>query len=707
VNLASENVQLGYGAFYACPYLKQITIGKGASIGAYAFYAADVTAVTLLGEGVTVGEAAFLECRRLSAFDFTKVTGKIGKDAFRMCFALKTVDMPYVTEIGESAFADCYELTTLRAEALEVIGKMAFAPMRDNAPSGATFSSVYMPNLRTIGDHAFYGCINLTEIDLTNVTELGIYAFSFCTSLKKVTNMTQVTKMPEFVFYNCGALELDENSLANVVRFDMGAFYGVKLPEHLELTKAEYIGTQAFIEEANANTLVSVNAPNLIVVEDQGFVGCVKLTSINAPKIEKIVYGAFAFTSLEEFGVSDNLAEFDYAVFEGTETLKTFYVMVDGQKLYDYEGKNIMLKDGVLYTINAKGYELAAYPVAKESTELIVADGTVRICFTAAMGAKNLEKVVFPESLRYIGNFAFYGCESLKTVEFNSYYAPVLEGTLTGEAIEITPENVEDYPGFDKLYHYDYYFRDADLKDGPQVGRPYYYSTFIDVVTSKKAQGLTYVIPNTCEGYDALIYKAYFTPSEETSGPVKHGSFALAFIEAALKLPEVADRFDKALIDAAINAYNALEGHADELASVDVKLIEHFKKVRAEYNVSVVENKIARLFDMAKTEFSFERLKDARASYLALTADEQARVSNASLIDTKVAELAAAMGIEEIDFTKTFAENLPVTPPPPPPPPPVAYNTLKIVLIVTGSVIAVAAIAVAILVFIKKKRTVQ
>ena len=713
ITLSADNVVLGYGSFYGCKYLRTVTLGKGAAIGDYAFATSPLTNVTLEGEGVTIGEGAFSECTNLSALDFTKVTGTIGKYAFYMCRNLREVNMPYVTEIGEGAFADCYALSTFRADSLEVVGKMAFAPTQENAESGAVFSTVYMPKLRIVGDHAFYGCIYLTEIDLTNVTDVGVYAFAVCASLKKVTNMTKVTKIPEFLFYACSLLELDEDSLSNVTHFEMGAFYGVTLPKKLNLNAAVYIGTQAFIEMENANTLEEVYAPNLITLEDQGFVSCLNLKKLVAPKLETIRYAALAYTGIEEFEISPSLKEIEFSVFEGTETFKAFYVTDEnGNKLYDFENENIMLKDGVLYIVTPKGYVLSVYPSAKADKEFTVADDTVRIEYTGAMGNKFLEKVILPESLRYIGNFAFYGCDNLKTVVFKSYYAPTLEGTLTGKEIEIRPENVADYPGFDKLYFYDYYFRDASLKDGAQVGRPYYYSTFIDVVTSAAASNLTYVIPNSCEGYDALLYTAYFNPSEETSGDVTHGSFALAFIEAALKLPEVADRFDKALIDAAINAYNALESRADELKSVDPALIEHFKKVRAEYNISVVENKIARLFDMAKTEFSFERLKEARAAYLALTADEQARVTNASVIDTKIAELAAVMGVEEIDFTKTYAENLPEEPEVVDPP--VAQpggckegcgsvmNPSSLALFVLAT-----ATTIAILVFIKRKRTVQ
>jgi hypothetical protein len=684
-----------------------VTLGKGATIGAYAFYANPVTTVTLLGEGVTIDEGAFFECRSLVSLDFTKVTGKIGKYAFFMCRSLREVNMPGVTEIGEGAFADCYSLSTLRADNLEVIHKMAFAPTQEKATSGAIFSTVYMPKLRIVGDHAFYGCINLTEIDLSNVTQVGTYAFAVCSSLKKVIGMTKVTEIPEYLFYGSAALELTEDSLSNVIRFEKGAFYGVTLPKKLNLNAAEYIGTQAFIEMENTNSLEEVYAPNLITLKNQAFVSCKNLKKLVAPKLETIEYGALAFTAVEEFEISKTLKDIEYSIFEGTD-LKAFYVTDEnGNKLYDFENDNIMLKDGVLYAVTPKGYVLAVYPSAKADKEFTVADGTVRIEYTAAMANKNLEKVILPESLRYIGNYAFYDCSNLKTVVFKSYYAPTLEGTLTGKAVEITPDNVGDYPGFDKLYHFEYYFREVDI-----VARPYYYSTFIDIVTSAAADNITYVIPNNCEGYDSVLYNAYFKPSEETAGDVKHGSFALAFIEAALKLPEVADRFDKALIDAAINAYNALEGQASELASVDPSLIEHFKKVRAEYNISVVENKIARLFDMAKTEFSFERLKDARASFQALTADEQARVSNAAVIDTKVAELAAAMGIDEIDFTKTFAENLPEEPDiiePPVQQPGGCKAGCGSVMNPSSLALFVLATAttIAILVFIKKKRTVQ
>jgi hypothetical protein len=393
------------------------------------------------------------------------------------------------------------------------------------------------------------------------------------------------------------------------------------------------------------------------------------------------------------------LSSVEHDLFEGNDAFKTFYAMVDGVEVYDFESDAIMIRDGVLYSVVPEGYVLVAYPPAKEDKEFTVAEGTIRIEFLATMGNQYLETVILPKSLLAIGNYAFYQCDNLKTVKFNSYYAPALEGTMTGSVVIIDKDTVGSYPNFDKLYQYDYYYH-----AGYKVDRLFYYYTFKGLVTT--VDDLTYVIPENSEGYDSALYQAYFAPSEENTG-ITTGRYALAFINAAKKLPEVADRFDKALIEAAINAYNALVTRKDELAQVDTALVEHFMKVRSEYNVSVVENLINHLFDMDKSEYSFEKVKAARAALQALTADEQARVSNAATLSTKVEELAAAMGVE-VDFTKTFAQHYPdeptVTPPDDQEPDTDDNGSTVIVVIVCVSVVVLAAVAVVVLWLFKKKK---
>lgn len=728
--LSADNVVIGEGAFYGQSHLQSVTLGDNAVIGDYAFSAeaddrgniyTDLTTVTLLGDGVTVGEASFMMCIMLEDFDFSKLTGKVGDYAFFYCMSLTDVEMPYVTEIGAASFSGCSNLTSFDAAALEIVGEQAFAANAEDASDSVRFTSVSMPSLRVVGEYGFYGCVYLKSIDLSGVETLGEGAFAFCQNMESATLSAALTEIPEYGFYGCMALEnLD---LSHIERFGAESMLGVPLPTRLELPAATFIDAMAFVGLDEGNTVEVINAPNLTYVGEQAFAGCVVLTTFNAPKLEHVGYGAFAYTAIEEMEITAAMKTFEFAAFEGNTVFKAFYAMDNGNKVYDFASDSVMLKDGALYTVVKNGYVLVSYPAGKTNTEFTIADGTVRIDYAAVMGNEFLKKVVMPESMRSIGNFAFYGCKNLETVVFKSYYAPVLEGTVTGAGFSIKADDADQFedcdhiiivgdettetfafPGFEKLYKYDYYFA-----FGQEVGIPFYYSTFIDIVGSEAASELTYVLPDSCERYDSLIYSAYFKPSEETSGtPV--GKYALAFIEAAKKLPEVVDRFDKKLVNAAINAYNALEKRPAELAMVDTALVQRFLQARVEYNVNVVENKIDHLFDLDRSEYSFELVKDARASFLALTDAEKALVTNAAKLDAKIAELTAVMG-KQPDFDLTFDAHYPSadvpSEEPGEPTEPADDKGMKawqIVLIVVGSVLVAGGIAVGVFFILKNRK---
>lgn len=123
------------------------------------------------------------------------------------------------------------------------------------------------------------------------------------------------------------------------------------------------------------------------------------------------------------------------------------------------------------------------------------------------------------------------------------------------------------------------------------------------------------------------------------------------------------------------------------------------------YNVSVVENKINHVFDMYNSEYAYNALKEAIASYDALSSEEKALVSNAAVLETKKAELAEKMD-KTLDFSLSYSDYFPAedngsddngsgdeTP----------NNGWVIVLIVSVSVVALAAAAAVVLILLKKK----
>ena len=211
---------------------------------------------------------------------------------------------------------------------------------------------------------------------------------------------------------------------------------------------------------------------------------------------------------------------------------------------------------------------------------------------------------------------------------------------------------------------------------------------------------MTAVIPENNFGYDSLVYRAFFEISEENSGPTA-GRYAVAFEDAVAKLPENIDRFDKLLMDNAIVAFNALEKRAEEKIYVDASVFERFATLRAAYNANVTYGKIRAIFELAKDEYSFNSVKEARASYLALTDEERELVSNADILDAKIVELSQVFG-REIDFELEFADHITEDNTPEPTP---DGNNAVIIIIIVSAVVVLAAAAVGIVIFLKKKKS--
>ena len=185
----------------------------------------------------------------------------------------------------------------------------------------------------------------------------------------------------------------------------------------------------------------------------------------------------------------------------------------------------------------------------------------------------------------------------------------------------------------------------------------------------------------------------------------------IAFVNAVNKLPEVATRFDGELVSAAIDAYNALVDRADELAWVDEALVAKFNQARSEYYVDVTEGKIAKLYGMYNNEYCFNIVKDARASYLALTAEEQGRVENGAILEEKIAALTAAMGVTP-DFSKNYADHFASDVPGGDSGDGSSVikggiDTLVLILIIAGAVIVLAGAGAVVAVLLKKKKVVQ
>ena len=208
--------------------------GEVTTIGEYAFLGCSSLTSVIIPDSVTsIGNAAFEDCSSLTSVTIGNGVDTIGEYAFYFCENLTSVIIPdSVTEIGSSAFYRCSSLTSV------TIGN-GVAIIEDAAFYGCcSLTSVTIPDsVNTIGNGAFSGCSSLQEfkgnfastdhrcliIDgvinsfaigcgateytiPASVTEVGASAFRDCGSLTSVTIPDSVTKIGTSAFNGCTSL---------------------------------------------------------------------------------------------------------------------------------------------------------------------------------------------------------------------------------------------------------------------------------------------------------------------------------------------------------------------------------------------------------------------------------------------------------------------------------------------------------------------
>lgn len=552
--------KVGEGAFYESR-VQKVSLSKNVEIGMGAFQNARALTELVLpvvndGEngGVILGDACFANDTLLKGtLNFKNVTDVIPLQAFYNCRSISGVNLSGVKTVENSAFAECSSLMNLSfaeydeagneisgTAATELIGDYAFGKLTTSGVS-PSFQTVKLPStLKYIGDGAFMYCLGLTEISIPEgVTfELGAQStaeeqdntahftgssiFFGCSNLKSVTLPSTVTLVGDYMFGSCSSLT--NVNLSNVIVIGDYAFAQAITSETertlktVDLSSVFYIGEAAF---ANNEALsCDINAPELMYVSAYAFKDTA-ISSFNAPKLVSLGDSAFDCTALggnknlKEFAIPSTLVTVGKSVFAGCNALERF-VNVEGAKV-DTKAINdyVVIENGMLYDITANGdMQLKSVPANLKTlsgqtvTELYVADGTVRVEYYAGNANKNVVKIVLPESLKQIGNYAFYGYTGLLKedkndegwgVYFRSYAAPALESDYDYTA-SVTLNKNNEY-AYGQLHAY------LDL-----FGLELCYYNFVDL--AGKNASITMYLPDTInnktEGYDAVVYKAYF-----------------------------------------------------------------------------------------------------------------------------------------------------------------------------------------------------
>ena len=175
--------------FYRCASLSSITIpGNIVNVGSFAFAsAAGLTNVTLVGGVASIEDHAFEGTRLLSAIIPNSVTN-IGTFAFSSCLSLNNASISgSVARIGNQAFDHCTSLKEIVVAASNPaycsVAGVLFSKSQTaliQFPGGKAGEYTIPEAVTNIGRFAFNYCTNLTRVSIGNsVSEIGEAAFAF------------------------------------------------------------------------------------------------------------------------------------------------------------------------------------------------------------------------------------------------------------------------------------------------------------------------------------------------------------------------------------------------------------------------------------------------------------------------------------------------------------------------------------------------
>lgn len=364
----------------------------------------------------------FTGCNSLTTFKFPARTTGISPNMFKGCTALTTVtNFPTcVTEIPKDIFNGCTSLSTFEFKDIDnsMITKVdsgAFA-------NASLLTSIRLPDtVTTIAVNSFG-----TAGAFTGVPFETFYVPASITDLKTI--LQGITTLTSVVFA--------EGEACKLTTIPAEAFKGCT-------------GLTSIRIPASVKTLGSTPSssyPTDYKKNGAIFDGCSSLTSVTFEEgshLETVQISAFgagkgtapAFTSITfPESVSENGISLGTAVFGGNTNLTSITLsasvksMNDSFKSFDAEGVTITIDEGNEWfeivnncsIVTKEGVTPAQVVLnfGKVTVKEVDFTGRTQILNSAYANQTEIEKIIIPASVTYIGNYAFQGCTNLKEVVF-------------------------------------------------------------------------------------------------------------------------------------------------------------------------------------------------------------------------------------------------------------------------------------------------
>jgi len=437
-----------YNDDYVPSSLKSVVITGGSSIGNRAFYGCkDLTNITIPDSVTSIDSYAFYNCSSLTSITIPDSVTSIGSDAFYNCSSLTSVTIGYsVTSMGDYAFYNCSTLTNITipfvGETLNGTSNTHFGYIFGASSSSSNSSyvpsslkSVVITGGSSIGNRAFYGCKDLTNITIPDsVTSIGEDAFLNCSSLTSITIPDSVTSIGSEAFYDCYKLVevVNKSSSITVTRGSSAngyvGYYALAVYNPGDTYETHFSNDNGYIVYTDGQEKILVSyagveteliLPSYITkINGYAFYRCISLTSITIPDSVTSI-GSYAFrycSSLTSITIPDGVISIGSYAFRYCSSLTSITIpdsvtSIGSGAFFNCKGlTSITIPDSVTSIGNGAFYGCSSL------TSITIPDGVTSIGTSAFNGCSSLTSITIPDSVTSIGDYAFRDCSSLTSI---------------------------------------------------------------------------------------------------------------------------------------------------------------------------------------------------------------------------------------------------------------------------------------------------
>ena len=428
-------------AFDGCTNLTSVSIGNSVtSIDDYAFYdCSKLTSITIPDCVTSIGRGAFRGCAGLTTLNWNaiacKTTVSYDPEIFKGCSSLTTLNIGNnvkiipssvfrcdrltsvtignsVTNIGDGAFYGCSNLSNIYYVG-DVAGWCGISGLDSLMSSSRTLyisdkkveGDLIIPDsVTSIGNSAFEGCSGLTSVTIPDsVTSIGGSAFYDCTGLTSVTIGNSVTNIGNLAFYNCSKL----TSITipdSVTSIGSSAFSGCSGITSITVAKGntKYHSSGNCLIETASKTLIS--GCNTSVIPSDGSV-----TSIGG--------SAFAGCSgLTSVTIPDSVTSIGGFAFYSCSSLTSITIPDSVTSIGDYTFYGCSSLTSITIPDSVTSIGMRAFYGCTGLTSVTIGNGVTSIGGFAFYSCSGLTSITIPDSVTSIESYSFYRCSSLKGV---------------------------------------------------------------------------------------------------------------------------------------------------------------------------------------------------------------------------------------------------------------------------------------------------